>query len=400
MVDVLPRHLNGHYGMCSSDHLVSNASRDFVKKVFYIAGEASGDIYGGLIAREMLSLSRLSNIGRIEMRGWGGDQMTDAGVEVTTHYRELAYMGVWEVVSNLSTILGNLKKCWEEIEAFKPDAIVLVDFPGFNMRIARKAANAKWGDVKIFQVVAPQVWAWKKGRIKNLARNYTAVFPVLPFEHKLLSAGGVQSIYCGHPLLDALTTNQDEIPHAPTKPILALLPGSRKQELNKMLPVLLEVAKRFPDMEAVIAGAPGAAESLYNRAREAGVKVVFGQTRDLLKSAEFAVITSGTATLEAALLNTPHVLVYKTSALTYAIAKLLVNVKFIGLTNLILNREVVPELIQGRCTSGNISKEIQCLETSKQSQAFAELRTSLGHRGASERIAHKMLEVISVHHTS
>ena len=153
-------------------------------------------------------------------------------------------------------------------------------------------------------------------------------------------------------------------------------------------------------MEAVIAGAPGAAESLYNKAREAGVKVVFGQTRNLLKSAEFAVITSGTATLEAALLNTPHVLVYKTSALTYAIAKLLVNVKFIGLTNLILNREVVPELIQGRCTSGNISKEIHCLDTSKQSEAFAELRTSLGHRGASERIARKMLEIISVHHTS
>ena len=124
-------------------------------------------------------------------------------------------MGVWEVATHLGTILGNLKKCWEEIEAFKPDAIVLVDFPGFNMRIARKAANAKWGDVKIFQVVAPQVWAWKKRRIKNLARDYTAVFPVLPFEHNLLIAGGVQSIYCGHPLLDALSTNQDETTHAP-----------------------------------------------------------------------------------------------------------------------------------------------------------------------------------------
>jgi lipid-A-disaccharide synthase len=400
MVDVLPRHLNGHYGMCPSDHLVSNASRDFLKKVFYIAGEASGDIYGGLIAREMLSLSRLSNIGCIEMRGWGGDQMTDAGVEVTTHYRELAYMGVWEVASNLGTILGNLKKCWEEIEAFKPDAIVLVDFPGFNMRIARKAANAEWGDVKIFQVVAPQVWAWKKGRIKSLARDYTAVFPVLPFEHNLLIAGGVQSIYCGHPLLDTLSTNQDETQQVPTKPVLALLPGSRKQELHKMLPVLLEVAKQFPEMEAVIAGAPGAADTLYIQAREAGVNVVFGQTRNLIKTAKFAVITSGTATLEAALLNTSHVLVYKTSSLTYAIAKLLVNVKFIGLTNLILNREVVPELIQGRCTAGNIAKEIQSLDTSTQRIAFDELRMSLGHTGASERIAQRMLEIISVDHPS
>lgn len=386
--------------MCSTYHLVSNASRDFLRKVFFIAGEASGDIYGGLIAHEMSRLIRLSNIDRIEMRGWGGNQMTDAGVEVTTHYRELAYMGVWEVVTHLGTILGNLKKCWEEIEAFKPDAIVLIDFPGFNMRIARKAANAKWGDVKIFQVVAPQVWAWKKGRIKNLARDYTAVFPVLPFEHNLLSAGGVHSIYCGHPLLDALSTNQNETTHAPTKPVLALLPGSRKQELNKMLPALLEVAKLFPEMEAVIAGAPGASDALYKQAQNAGVNVVFGQTRELLKSAEVAVITSGTATLEAALLNTPHVLVYKTSSLTYAVAKLLVHVKFIGLTNLILNREVVPELIQGRCTAGNIAKEIQSLETSTQREAFAELRVSLGDRGASERIAKKMLEVISVDHPS
>ena len=382
--------------MCSTYHLVSNASRDFLKKVFFIAGEASGDIYGGLIANEM---SRLSNIGPIDMRGWGGDKMTEAGVEVSKHYRELAYMGVWEVATHLGTILGNLKKCWNEIEAFKPDAIVLVDFPGFNMRIARKAVSAKWGDVKIFQVVAPQVWAWKKRRINNLARDYTAVFPVLPFEHNLLIAGGVQSIYCGHPLLDTLSTNQDETTQqVPTKPVLLLLPGSRKQELHKMLPVLLEVAKQFPEMEAVIAGAPGAADTLYIQAREAGVNVVFGQTRNLLKTAEFAVITSGTATLEAALLNTPHVLVYKTSSLTYAIAKLLVNVKFIGLTNLILNREVVPELIQGRCTARNITKEIQSLETSTQRLAFAELRTSLGHTGASERIAQRMLEIISVNH--
>ncbi len=386
--------------MCATYHLVSNASRNFLKKVFFIAGEASGDIYGGLIAHEMSRLTSQSNIGRFEMRGWGGNQMTDAGVEVTTHYRELAYMGVWEVVTNLGTILGNLKKCWEEIEAFKPDAIVLVDFPGFNMRIARKASNAKWGEVKIFQVVAPQVWAWKKGRMKNLARDYTAVFPVLPFEHNLLIAGGVQSIYCGHPLLDALYTNQDKTTHVPTQPVLALLPGSRTQELNKILPVLLEVAKRFPEMEAVIAGAPGASDTLYNQARKAGVQVVFGQTRNLLKSAEIAVITSGTATLEASLLNTPHILVYKTSSLTYAIAKLLVNVKFIGLTNLILNREVVPELIQGRCTADNITKEIQSIETSMQRASFAELKVSLGDRGASERIAQKMLEIISVDHTS
>jgi lipid-A-disaccharide synthase len=397
MVEILSRHLNGHYGLCSTYHLVSNASRDIVKKVFFIAGEASGDIYGGLIAHEM---SRKSNLGNIKMRGWGGDKMKDAGVEVTKHYRELAYMGLWEVITNLGTVLDNLKKCWEEIEEFKPDALVLIDFPGFNMRIARKASSAKWGEVITFQVVAPQVWAWKQSRIKSLANDYTAVFPVLPFEHQLLLEGGVQSNYCGHPLLDALSSHQDETLAVSKKPILALLPGSRKQELNKMLPVLIKVAEQFPDMEAIIAGAPGAADSLYIKAREAGVKVVFGQTRNLLKTAECAVITSGTATLEAALLNTPHVLVYKTSSLTYVIAKLLVKVKFIGLTNLILNRKVVPELIQGSCTAENIAKEIHSLEISTQGKAFNELRECLGQTGASERISKRMLEIISVHHPS
>jgi len=396
VVEILPWYFNGNYGMCPNYYLVSNASRNFLNKVFFIAGEASGDIYGGLISHEM---SRLSNSGQIEMRGWGGEKMKDAGVKVTKHYRELAYMGVWEVLLNLRTILGNLNMCWREIQDFKPDALVLIDFPGFTMRIARKAANAKWGEVKVFQVVAPQVWAWRKGRTKDLARDYSAVFPVLPFEHNILLDQGVKSIYCGHPLLDTLAVNQDKMLGA-NKPILALLPGSRKQELKKMLPILIEVAEQFPEMEAIIAGAPGASESLYIKARDAGVRVVFGQTRDLLNSAKFAVITSGTATLEAALLNTPHVLVYKTSWLTYVIAKLLVKVKFIGLSNLILNREVVPELVQGRCTVENIVKEIRSQKNSEQGHAFNDIRKSLGQSGGSKRIATRMLEIISINHSS
>lgn len=396
-MEILSRHFDGNYGLCSAYYLVSNASGNLLKKVFFIAGEASGDIYGGLIAHEM---SKLSKTRQIKMRGWGGEKMKDAGVEVTKHYRELAYMGIWEVISNLRTISSNLNKCWREIEEFKPDALVLIDFPGFTMRIARKMAIAKWGDVKVFQVVAPQVWAWKKGRIKNLARDYSAVFPVLPFEHNLLLAGGVQSIYCGHPLLDTLSINQDKILHGSNKPILALLPGSRKQELKKMLPVLIEVAEQFPEMEAIIAGAPGASENSYFNARDAGVRVVFGQTRELLTTAKIAVITSGTATLEAALLNTPHVLVYKTSWLTYVMAKLLVKVKFIGLSNLILNREVVPELVQGRCTVENIVKKIRSKEISEQGHAFNEIRASLGQSGGSKRIATKMLEIISISHSS
>jgi len=357
-------------------------------KIFMVAGEASGDIYGGLLAKNFANST-------LTLRGWGGENMQSSGVTITKHYRELAYMGLWEVISHLPTILKNIDTCWNEIHDFKPDALVLIDFPGFNMRIARKARKA---GIKVYQVVAPQVWAWKKGRVKNLARDYTAVFPVLPFEHDLLSTSGVPSIYHGHPIIDTLDDNfkkvEDKVVRE--KPILALLPGSRKQELKKMLPLLLEVAQRFPSMNPIVAGAPGASLELYKLAEKAGVEVQFGKTRDILSSAKLAVITSGTATLEGAVLGTPHVLVYKTSALTYVAAKLFVKVKFIGLTNLILGREVVPELIQADCTVDNIQRELLSEKVNAQSEAFQELRLALGGKGASEKIAGTILELTSV----
>lgn len=357
-------------------------------KIFMVAGEASGDIYGGLIAKHFSDQT-------LTLRGWGGENMQSSGVTISKHYRELAYMGLWEVISHLPTILKNIDTCWDEIQDFKPDALVLIDFPGFNMRIARKARKA---GIKVYQVVAPQVWAWKKGRVKKLARDYSAVFPVLPFEHDLLSASGVPSIYHGHPILDTLDDDFTEVKdHVYSeKPILALLPGSRKQEISKLLPLLLEVAQKHPSMSPVVAGAPGASMELYELAEKAGVRVVFGKTKEVLSSAKLAVITSGTATLEAALLGTPHVLVYKTSALTYAAAKLFVKVKFIGLTNLILGREVVPELIQADCTAANIQRELQSEKVSAQSEAFQELRLALGGKGASEKIAGTILGLISV----
>ena len=355
-----------------------------------VAGEASGDIYGGLLAKHFTNST-------LTVRGWGGENMQSSGVTITKHYRELAYMGLWEVISHLPTILKNIDTCWNEIHDFKPDALVLIDFPGFNMRIARKARKA---GIKVYQVVAPKVWAWKKGRVKNLARDYTAVFPVLPFEYDLLSTSGVTSIYHGHPIIDTLEKIETNNDLEGKKPILALLPGSRKQELQKMLPLLLEVAQQFPSMRAVIAGAPGASKELYKLAKEAGIKVEFGKTRDILKAAQLAVITSGTATLEAALLDTPHILVYKTSWLTYCAAKLVIKVKFIGLTNLILGREVVPELIQTDCTVENIKRELLSEKVKAQSEAFQELRLALGGKGASEKIAGTILELTSVDKSS
>lgn len=389
MDSILSRPPHGHHVFSTPHHLFPDASRHFMK-IFMVAGEASGDIYGGLLAKHF-------TVPTSSLQGWGGENMQSSGVKITKHYQELAYMGLWEVISNLPSILNNLNQCWKEIQAFNPDAIVLIDFPGFNMRIAHKARKA---GINVFQVVAPKVWAWRKGRVKNLARDCTAVFPVLPFEHDLLSSSGVNSIYHGHPITETLDNLETYNDLNGKKPILALLPGSRKQELQKMLPLLLEVAKQFPSMTAVIAGAPGASMDLYKLATQADVKVEFGKTREILKAAQLAVIASGTATLEAALIGTPHILVYKTSWLTYYAAKLVIKVKFIGLTNLILEREVIPELIQGDCTVDDIQRELNSKKINDQKELLTELRRMLGEKGASEKIAKTILETISTDHSA
>ena len=210
-------------------------------KIFIVAGEASGDIYGAQISREIHSSSSA------EIRGWGGDIMSSAGVHVSKHYSELAFMGFVEVLLNLRTIRRNLNSCWNEIVEFNPDAVVLIDFPGFNMRIARKAKHA---GIKTYQVICPQVWAWKASRIKKLKRDYDAVFPALPFEDQVLKKGGVNSQSLGHPIIDTF----DNFNYEKKTGQIALLPGSRKQELRKMLPVLIEVSQSLKDYDFVIAG--------------------------------------------------------------------------------------------------------------------------------------------------
>jgi lipid-A-disaccharide synthase len=346
-------------------------------KIFMIAGEASGDIYGGLFAKE------LNKLGDIELQGWGGENMKHAGVAIKKHYKELAFMGFWEVLKNIRTVLRNLSVCWKEIEDFKPDALVLVDFPGFNMRIAKKAKKA---GIPVYQIVAPQVWAWKAGRVKELARNFTAVFPILPFEQDLLSSKGVNSQFMGHPLLDSLEANNNG--NQKKENILALLPGSRKQEVSKILPVLIEAASRFTDLTPVVAGAPGLDISIYKLAEDNGIQVVFGKTRELLSKSSSAIITSGTATLEAAILNTKHVIAYKTNSFNFAIAKAVVKVDSIGLPNLILDKKFVPELIQGDCTADLIESSLRdALNSELQTEGFKEIRQLLGNSGASKRIA-------------
>ena len=348
-------------------------------KIFIIAGEASGDVYGGQIARQILSQTDA------EIRGWGGEEMASVGVNVSKHYSELAFMGFLEVIKNLETIRKNLKKCWEEVESFKPNAVVCIDFPGFNMRIAKRA---KASGFNTYQVICPQIWAWKGSRIKALKRDYNAVFPALPFEDEILKKGGVNSQALGHPILDTF----EELKFEKKPNQIALLPGSRMQELKKMLPVLVGLGLEFKELVFVIAGAPGRKMSDYSLATREGFKVKFGKTREIVGTSVAAIVTSGTATLEASLLGTKQIIAYKTGTFNYAVAKAVVKVKRIGLPNLISGKDIVPELIQGDCTIENLSLKLkEILDSEAQISEIAELREKLGSTGASERIANYII---------
>lgn len=361
------------------------------RKVFVVAGEASGDLYAGQVIRELLRQAP-----DLEVRGWGGEEMEAAGAVVTQHYRDLAYMGFLEVVQNLGTIRNNLKRCWAEIEAFQPDVLLGVDFPGFNLRIARKA---KLHGIVVHHYISPSIWAWRKGRLRTIRRDVDRMYVTLPFETALYEAVGMDVQFVGHPLLDVVPRADGDWRRdagIPTDaPVVALLPGSRTQELKHMLPVLQAAAEGLPKTHrAVVAGAPGQPPEAY-----AGVPfpVVFGQTRALLAAAEFAWVTSGTATLETALLNTPQLIVYKTSSLTYFIARTLAKVRHIGLPNLIAKADLVPELIQGGCTPEAILDRSRGLflgqeERQRQLNGYRGLHRLLGNPGAGARVASGILE--------
>ena len=358
--------------------------------VFLVAGEASGDAYGAQLIRELKRECKLRDI-RLHTVGWGGDAMADEGMRLLTHIRDVSFMGFWEVAKHLPTILSNLRRAKHEVIRENPDMVITIDFPGFNMRLATALRNARHNALRV-QWVAPQVWAWKAGRVKQLARDFDAVCPILPFEQETLTRAGVQVWNEGHPLLDLLPSEG-----ASKRDLaLALLPGSRMQELQHHLPVMIQSAQEgaakglWSLNKVVIAGAPGRTAEDYALASDAGIDVRFGQTHELLSRAQFAWVASGTATLEAALLGTPHALLYRTSALTYFLAKQLVKVKFIGLPNLLLDRDVVPELIQDALHPSSLL-EHTILDSSTQQRAFEELRSVLGGPGASARMARQVL---------
>ena len=333
-------------------------------KYYIIAGEASGDLHGSNLITELKKLDASATF-----RCWGGDKMQQAGGELVKHYQELAFMGFAEVVMNLRTIFRNLTFCKQDILQHKPDALILIDYPGFNLRIAKWA---KQHDIfaescgKVIYYISPQVWAWKEGRVKMMKQCIDKMLVILPFEKDYYKKKWDWEVeYVGHPLVEVIERHkvQGTSRQLSDKPIVALLPGSRKQEILKKLPIMLGVTKSFPGYQFIVAKAPGLAESFYDKLLKAypNVSYVADSTYDLLLQSKAALVTSGTATLETALFGVPEVVCYKGSFLSYQIGKRLVKIKYISLVNLIMDKLVVKELIQDKLTVENLQKELSQL---------------------------------------
>lgn len=364
-------------------------------KYYLIAGEASGDLHGSNLIKALKQQDPQADI-----RCWGGDLMEQAGATVVKHYRELAFMGFVEVVMNLRTIFKNLDSCKKDIEAWKPDVLVLIDYPGFNLRIAEWA---KQQGLKVVYYISPQVWAWKEGRVKKIRETVDKMLVILPFEKDFYKKWDFEVEYVGHPLIEAVKAAR-EAPAAPRfsdKPIIALLPGSRKQEVEKKLPVMLSVAKYFPEYQFIMAQAPSLEDSFINGFTGAypNVSVVKGQTYQLLLQATAALVTSGTATLETALFGVPEVVCYKGSPVSYFFAKRLIKVKYISLVNLIMDKPVVKELIQHELTEENLLKELTLIlkDTARHQQMkadYAMLWTLLGDGTASRKAAEAIVGML------
>lgn len=361
-------------------------------KYYIIAGEASGDLHASNL---MKSLKKKDP--DAAFRFWGGDLMQAQGGTLVKHYRELAFMGFAEVIMNLRTILNNIAACKKDILAYKPDVLILVDYPGFNMRIA---AFAKKHRIPVHYYISPQIWAWKENRIKKIKRDVDEMYVILPFEKDFYEKKHNFPVhFVGHPLLDAISTDTylNDVAFRKRhllneKPIIALLPGSRKQEISKMLAIMLEMVAEFKDYQFVIAGAPSQDYQFYEPfLKSHDVKFISNKTYDLLANSYAAIVTSGTATLETALFKVPQVVCYKANAISYRIAKWLVNLKFISLVNLIMDQEVVVELIQDDFNVKRLKKELKkILDTNHRTELFInyfELEKMLGGKGASDRIA-------------
>lgn len=366
-------------------------------KIFIITGEPSGDLHGANLVKELKGQDS-----SIDIQCWGGDKMREAGARVMKHIDDLAFMGFVEVLVNLSTILKNFKLCRQQIKDFQPDLVVLIDYPGFNLRIAK---HIKELGIPVAYYIAPQIWAWNESRVEKIKRYVDHVFVILPFEKAFYAKHGVEAEYVGHPLLDEIRhihVSEDEfrveLGIKNNKPIIALLPGSRTQEIKLLLEPIARIVSDFPSYQFVVSKVAWQSADLYNALPDS-VCVLEGRTYELLQSAEAAIVTSGTATLETGLIGTPQVVVYKANPLSVFIARFLVRIKYISLVNLILDEEVVTELIQGEVTSNKLKTELSSIIKGGSKRAYVlekydELTKRLGEKGASKFVATRLLKII------
>jgi lipid-A-disaccharide synthase len=370
-------------------------------KYYIIAGEASGDLHGSNLIRSLRAKD--SNA---EFRCWGGDLMEEQGANLVKHYRDLAFMGFLEVLGNINTIRKNFDFCRSDISDYKPDVLILIDYPGFNLRMAGYANKI---GIKIFYYISPQVWAWNQSRVHKIKRLVDKMFVILPFEKAFYEKYDYPVDFVGHPLLDAIhngiqkqsRTEFIEAHGLNDSTIVAILPGSRKQEIERMLPVMLKASKKFTDVQFVIAGAPSVPEQFYRKICGAmPISIIPNKTYALLRHSRAALVTSGTATLETALFKVPEVVCYSGNYLSFLLARQLVKVKYISLVNLIMDKLIVKELIQTEFTSKNVSVELEGLlkEGSYRNEmlkSMDDLAEVLGGQGASDKTASLMINYLN-----
>jgi len=373
-------------------------------KYYIIAGEASGDLHASNLVAEIKKKDK-----KAEFRGCGGDKMKAEGVELLKHYRTMAYMGFVEVAVNLRKVLRNISQVKKDIVEYQPDALVLVDYPGFNLRIAKFAHER---GLKVFYYISPQVWAWKHRRVRKIKASVDKMLVILPFEEEFYKRYGVDVTYVGNPLLDEMakfgTANRSIFLRRNSigekREIIALLPGSRKQEVKRMLPIMLKAVTHFPEYQFVVAAVPSLDKELYKAIMgNTDAFLVENQTYELLQNSSAALVTSGTATLETALFTVPEVVCYKSTGLSYRLAKSMIKVKFISLVNLVMDKEVVKELIQRDLNEEQLVKELDLLLHNGKRQCqlledYDELKDRLGNAGASEIAATTICDAVKLKH--
>ncbi len=363
-------------------------------KYYVIAGEASGDLHGANLLKAIKAEDS-----EAEFIAWGGDLMEKAGARLVKHYKDLAFMGFTEVLMNIRTIFKNIRFCKSDILQYKPDVLILIDYPGFNLRIAEFAHQH---GIRVFYYISPQIWAWKQSRVHTIKKVVEHMYVILPFEKEFYARFHVDVTYVGHPLIDALSQFERDSTfrdrnNLGDKPIIALLPGSRKQEISRILPEMLLSIQEFNEYTPVIAGAPSISTEQYLEwIGNSSVKVISGETYQLLSESTAAIVTSGTATLETALFSIPEVVCYKGGQISYWLARKLIKVKYISLVNLILDRLSVVELIQADMNAEKVKTTLKSLLNKgevreKQLTDFKELKQVLGGGGASQRAAHDMV---------